>query len=191
MSPLKVLLTGASSGIGKRLAERLVAEGWTPYLLTFMYDHMRGSDINVGLKMEKEVERVYATHLTRVVRKPTAPCSFGRLPVWLCSPDRPVFKYAKQSRLDVQVNEGRHMHAAAFDPPWSRLDVDLATHFDRCRDLYLRPGHPLIRIDVQPITHRTGYVVGYARKHIGRGFVGQDATLILPRSISEIRSAGA
>lgn len=169
-------------------AERLVAEGWTPYLLTFMFRELGGSEASVARQMEREVERVYALHVTRHDRKPTAPSRAGRLPIWLCSPDRPVFKHKKQGRWDVTVNDGHHIHAAVFVPPWSRLEEDLVTHFDAHRDLYIRRLTPLIRIDVVLITHRIGYVIGYARKQIGRGLISQDATLILPRTLDEITS---
>lgn len=167
--------------------ESLVAAGWDAYLLTFMFRHLRGSDLSVYGQMEREVIRVYATLLPRIVRKPCAPSSVERLPVWFCAPDLPVFKRARQGRLDVLVNEGRHMHATGFLPPWSRLREDLATHFDRHRDLYVRPGQGLIRIDAEPITHCVGYVVGYARKLIAGERVSGDATLILPRSRSEMK----
>ncbi|MCJ2084179.1 hypothetical protein [Methylobacterium sp. J-090] len=137
--------------------------------------------------MEREIERVYATLVTRVVRKPTAPPSAGRLPVWLCCRDMPVFKHQKQCLSDVLVNDGLHQHAAAFQPPVSRLGVDLVTHFEECRDLYVRRGLPLIRIDVQPITHDIGAVMDYVRKQIGRGMTGEDAMLILPRGRSEMK----
>lgn len=39
-----------------------------------------------------------------------------------------------------------------------------------------------MRIDIEPITHRAGHVVGYGRKSIPRGLVGEDADLILPGS---------
>lgn len=174
--------------------EQLVAEGWTPYLLTFMFRQFGGSDASVRRQMEREVERVYALLVTRIVRKPTAPSSVGRLPIWFCSPDRPVFKHAKQGRWDAFVNDGRHMHAVAFIPPWSRLKDDLITHFLRLlrrESAYVRASDPLIRIDVQPITKRTGYVVGYARKHVGHGLIAEDATLILPRSFTELRDCVA
>ena len=166
--------------------ERLVREGWTPYLLTFMFQHLGGSEARVARLMEREVERVYATLVTRVVRKPTAPSSVGRLPVWLCSPDMPVFKHEKQSLSDILVNNGRHMHVVAFQPPASRLEVDLAIHFGENLDLYIRHGHPLIRIDVQKITYSLDDVVGYSRKYIKKIVDGEDAMLILPRHRSEI-----
>jgi len=173
----------------KLWGERFVREGWSPYLLTFMYEHLGGSDARVAREMEREIERVYATLVTRVVRKPTAPSSAGRLPVWLCCRDMPVFKNEKQCLSDVLANDGLHTHAAAFQPPVSRLGVDLATHFEEYRDLYVRRGLPLIRIDVQPITHDIGYVMDYVRKQIGRGMTGEDTMLILPRGRTEMKDA--
>ncbi len=38
--------------------ERLVAEGWTPYLLTFMFRPIGGSAAHVAEVMEAEVVRV-------------------------------------------------------------------------------------------------------------------------------------
>ncbi|MCJ2071574.1 hypothetical protein MKK75_22695 [Methylobacterium sp. J-030] len=184
--------TRARVDLGYRAwGEQLVAEGWSAYLLTFMFRELGGSDAGVRRQMEREVERVYALLVTRIVRKPTAPSSIGRLPIWFCSPDRPVFKHAKQGRWDAFVNDGRHMHAVAFIPPWSRLRDDLVTHFLQCELVYVQPGDPLIRVDVQPITERTGYVVGYARKHIGRGLIAEDATMILPKSFAELRGRTA
>jgi len=167
-------------------AERLVAEGWTPYLLTFMFRPIGRSFTHVAAVMEAEVVRVYATFLTRVVRHPTRTSSLGNHPVWFCAPDYPVHKRRKSSRRDVIVNDGRHMHASAFQPPVSRLPDDLVAHFEQWRGLYLRPEFALDRIDVQPVTHDAGYVSGYGRKAISNRRVGEDATLILPRSLREL-----
>ena len=161
-------------------AEEFVADGYQPYLLTFMFDQMRGSLDRVGHQMLREIERVYTCHLTRVVRKPNSPFHLHERPVWLCSLDRPVFKHVKSSLRDVTVNDGLHAHAAAFYWPRNRLDEDLNAHFESHRDLYIIPGHSLARIDVEPITYDPGYVTGYARKSVRLGRVGEDAVLILP-----------
>lgn len=167
-------------------AERLVAEGWHPYLLTFMFKPLPGSSAAVAYQMEREVERVYATLLTRIVRKP-ARTPLDRLPVWFCCHDRPVYKHAKISLADAVVNGGAHTHATAFLPPWSRLGEGLGDHFDEHERLYLRPECPLVRIDCVPVVRRVGYVVGYARKEVGRSALGQDASFVLPRAAQEIR----
>lgn len=161
-------------------AESLVAAGYQPYLLTFMFDQMRGSPDRVGCEMLREVERVYARHLTRVVRKPNSLAHLHERPVWMCSLDLPVFKRAKGTLRDVAVNDGLHAHAVAFYWPYSRLEEDVSCHFDRYRNLYVVPGHSLARIDVEPITHDLGYVVGYARKSVRWGRIDEDAVLILP-----------
>ena len=168
-------------------AERLVAQGFVAYLLTFMFDPLSGSPAAVLAAMEREVVRAYVAHVTRVVRKPTAPSSWGRLPVWLCSPDFPVFKHVRQRLADVAVNGGAHVHAVAFDPPWSRLRQDLVEHFERHRAVYVHARYPLRTIDVEPITHDLAYVVDYGRKSVTRGRVGEDAMLVLPRTLEELR----
>ena len=166
--------------------ERLVAEGWTPYLLTFKFRPLGGSEASVRQQMEREVERAYAKLVSRVVRKPLAASAVGRLPVWFCSPDRPVFKHERQSRFSNLANDGAHIHAMAFQPPCSRLQTDLVTHITENYGVYVRPDLPLVELHAALITHRTGYVVGYTRKHIGRGLVGEDAMLVLPRARKEM-----
>lgn len=167
--------------------ERLVAEGWDSYLLTLMFSPIPGSPAQVASVMEQELIRVYATHLPRVLRHPKRLSSRGRHPVWFCAPDYPVYKRAKISKLDAFTNDGRHAHAHAFQPPWSRMSEDLATHFESHRQLYLHPEHALDRIDVVRVTHDVGSVTGYARKAIASRRVGEDATLVLPCSLKEIR----
>lgn len=166
-------------------AERLAAEGWSSYLLTFMFQPVGGSPATVLRVMEREVERVYGTLVTRVVRHPARSSAAGRLPVWFCAPDRPVYKHAKQSLRDVAVNDGVHFHALAFMPPWSRLPEDLVDHFIAHHSLYVRPGYAIDRIDVEPITHTVAYVVGYARKGSYDNATREDASFVLPRSPSE------
>ena len=170
-------------------AERLVREGWTPYLLTFMFKNIGGPAYEVARAMEREIERVYATVLPRIVRNPTRPSVVGRLPMWFCALDRPVFKHSKASLRDVAVNDGLHAHAVALLPKASRLLEDLNTHFEANQALYLRPEFPLLRIDIKPITRRAGYVLRYVRKYIGSN--GEDAGFVLPRALSEVRNRAA
>lgn len=161
-------------------ADRLVAEGYQPYLLTFMFQPLGGSVASMGERMLDDIERIYRIHVTRVVRKPNAPAHMDERPVWFSSLDLPVFKHAKQGRLDVTINDGLHAHATGFYHPRSRLRDGVADHFEDRRDLYVRREHPLMRIDVEPITERVGYVVGYGRKNVGRELISADATRVLP-----------
>src|SRR5687768_1087981 len=59
------------------MAHRYVEEGWEPYLSTFMFNQLRGSPQSVHRQMERDIERVYAKSLTRIVRNPTAPSAVG------------------------------------------------------------------------------------------------------------------
>ena len=55
-----------------------VENGWDPYLLSFMFNHVPGSRASVLRQMQREVERVYATSLTRVIRKPRCQAAQGK-----------------------------------------------------------------------------------------------------------------
>ena len=170
------------------MAERYVAEGWTPYLLTFMFQQLRGSPSAVARQMERELERVYARFVSRVVRYPRSPANIGSLPVWICSPDYPVFKHAKQRLRDVTINDGRHLHGVMFEPPWSRLRETVDEHFAALQHLYVGRGSCLTGIDAVPITHDLAYVVRYAEKALRRGVIGSDEMILLPRSWNELPS---
>ena len=167
---------------------RFQEDGWTPYLLTLMFRQLRGSPSAVARQMEREAERVYGRFVTRVRRDPGAPSSFGRLPVWICSPDFPVFKHAKQNLDDVTINAGRHLHSLSFQPPpqHSRLAEPVDEHFAARQDLYVRPDFPLLRLHAVLITHNLDGVVEYALKAMRRGLVGEDSLFVLPRSNSEM-----
>src|SRR5829696_5658998 len=80
-----------SSGYGGMARERL-EEGWDGYLITFMFKSLRGSRASVIRQMEREVERVYATILTRIIREPRKH-PISELPLWIVCPDFPVPKH--------------------------------------------------------------------------------------------------
>ncbi|WP_267427856.1 hypothetical protein [Methylobacterium sp. GC_Met_2] len=172
-------------------AMRFREDGWTPYLLTLMFRQLRGSPAAVARQMEREAERVYGRFITRVRRDPGAPSSVGRLPVWICSPDYPVFKHSKQSLEEVTINDGRHLHGLGFQPPpqHSRLAEPVDEHFAARQDFYVRPDLPLLRLHAKLITHNLDGVVDYALKAMWRGLIGEDGVFVLPRSRSEISSS--
>ncbi|MCJ2021092.1 hypothetical protein MKK84_27355 [Methylobacterium sp. E-065] len=173
-------------------ALRLQEDGWTPSLLTLMFRQLRGTPTAVARQMERETERVYGRFITRVRRNPHALSSIGRLPLWICSPDYPVFKHAKQSLADVTVNDGRHLHVIDFQPPaaHSRLPVPIADHFASDQGIYVHSDYPLLRLHAVPITHDLGAVVDYTLKALRRGLLGEDGVFILPRSRSELPMRG-
>ena len=75
------------------------------YLITLMFNRIRGSQPSVIRQMQREVERVYATLLTRIIRNPRKIPLFG-LPFWIVFPDYPVPKHAKMELRDVVLNGG-------------------------------------------------------------------------------------
>src|SRR3954453_3486663 len=159
---------------------------WDGYLLTFMFRQLSGSRASVLRQMERELERVYARALTRIVRKPRCEAAQGQLPILLGSPDFPVPKAQKQSLGDVTLNDGLHVHALALIPPGSRMREGLHQHFAAGQPSYIRPGFPLLRLHAQPISHDPGYVAEYALKSVIRGRVSLDDIIVLPRGRSQL-----
>ncbi|MBM2711072.1 hypothetical protein JQK88_07380 [Mesorhizobium caraganae] len=172
------------AGYGYMFRER-VRQGWQPTFLTFTFNHLRGSPANVAWQMRDELERVYAMVLTRIERKPRH-VPTDSLPLWVCSPDFPVAKAEKGHLRDAKVNDGRHLHAIAAVPPWSRMKETLGGHFHECQVQYTGNDKRLFRIEAEPITHNGWFVTDYALKGMKSPRVGYDEVLILPRSRSEL-----
>jgi hypothetical protein len=160
--------------------------GWSGYLMTFMYTHLRGSRSVVLGQMFNEVERVYASLRTRIIRNSHSKADPNKMPRMIACPDFPVFKYDKQSLADVVINDGLHVHSLFLEPPWTRLTVPVDEHVaDHC-GLYLGRSGRLARIHVEPITHAPAYVTDYALKALNNGRVAGDELLILPRTGGEM-----
>lgn len=160
--------------------------GWEGYLITFMFAPLKGSRDAVLNQMQKALERVYATMLTRIVRKPHSPENSGKLPIWLACPDLPVPKREKQDLRTVTINEGLHMHAICLIPPQSRLSNGLQGHIVDKQGLYVRDQSVVRHIDAKPITSRPKYVTKYVFKSLERGRFGADDIILLPRAPSEL-----
>src|SRR3954451_10702247 len=156
--------------------------GWDPYLLSFMFNHVPGSRASVSRQMQREVERVYATSLTRVIRKPRCQAAQGKEPILIACPDLPVPKRQKQSLRDVIINDGLHYQGIALILPGSRLKDGLDVHFRHHQALYVHRERPLARVHAQPIVHDPGYVTEYALKSLPRQRFSLDDVLILPRN---------
>lgn len=167
--------------------DRYIAMEWRPYLLSFMFEPLPGSEARRLAAMAQHIERAYAIFVTRVVRKPRKANRQGHLPLWLCSPDLPVVKHRameKTSLRDLNINDGLHYQAIALLPPWSRL-ADLAAHFESMQATYNKLAC-LERIHAKPITHTPGAAVAYTLKQNTRGRFGVGDNFILPRSRSEL-----
>ena len=110
------------------MVEGRVREGWTVEHFNVQFRQLRGGSAEVARQMREEVERLYDMSLCHIVRKPRS-LPQDALPLWICSPDYPVYKKQRREHLRLLVaNDGRHMHVIAVLPPWSRLKTTLVDH---------------------------------------------------------------
>lgn len=174
---------------GEYVKEKMDA-GWEGYLITLKFKHIPGSEKKRLQIMTHELERVYATLLTRLFRRPHAAANRGKLPIWIASPDYPVAKHEKQLLREVTVNNGLHLHGAALFHPEKRLKASIGEHFDNFMHIYVHGDHELSWIDLTPIETEEKYVVGYGFKTIQRrASIGIDGFIVLPRLSSEVRDS--
>jgi hypothetical protein len=157
--PSSELINGYSQWI-----QEYMDKGWNASLLTLMFKPLGGGDKAALTKMKDEVDRVYSTFITRVVRNPNSEYQKGSRPILIAAPDRPVLKNEKQKLRDVRINGGVHMHGILLVPRQSRLKEGVETHFKRHENRYVR--NNLLRLNVQPIQSSPEEVVGYAMKAV-------------------------
>lgn len=170
-------------GLGEMVQER-VAVGWMPYLLTFMFNPLGGTQKHQVALMNDEIVRTYYKVLTRICRNPRNVPTHLK-PLWIASPDFPVHKHKKDNFQSIAVNDGLHFHALALIPPENRLGRSFDTFINEKperfsgRDRYLRMLHIL------EITEDADYVAEYALKSINHGRTTFDDVLVLPYARSE------
>jgi hypothetical protein len=160
--------------------------GWTAYILTLTFRHVSGSFSSVHRRMENELERIYATMLTRLIRYPMSKTVTEKLPIWFGCPDFPVPKHHKQSLSAVTINDGLHYHAICLIPPVSRLKEPLSEHVIAHQGLYARYGTLVSHFQADLIISSPGYVVGYVLKSLAKGRANPDQIIVFPRSRSEL-----
>jgi hypothetical protein len=160
--------------------------GYEPYLLSFMFEPLRGNERTKQNEMRSEIERVFSKLIARVQRYPSR-CSQDELPILIAATDMPVVKFnEKNSIVDVVQNDGLHFHAILLVPKLSRLKTSVSDHFENNQSVYLSAR--LKRIDVAPITHGLDRTIDYALKSVKAGRISDrdaEAILVLPRSRSE------
>ena len=147
------------------LIQRSMSHGSNAYFLSFMFKPLAGPLKAVMSQMNDEVQRVYSTFVTRVVRNPRSQAQKDSLPFLIAVPDRPIFKATKQKRSDLLINNGLHLHGILCVPGNSRLKVDVKTHFYVNNALYVK--NRLLRIDIEPVY--SADVVDYAFKALKNG----------------------
>jgi hypothetical protein len=155
--------------------------GWAPFLLTFMYKPLTGQ-----LQMVDEIDRVYSTFVTRVVRKPNSPMGRSKRPLLIAGPDGFCIKREKPAREEMAVNQfngGRHYHGVLVVPPSSRLKQNVPDHFAKAATRYVKKR--LLRLDVKPIDGNLTFVVDYALKGLKSGIASNDDIRIFPKAVTE------
>lgn len=177
-------------GYTQMVEERIIC-GAQATLLTFQFNHLGGSPNTVSKKMQETVEKVYSQILTRCFRKPKN-VSIHKMPLWICTPDYPIFKRHKDNFRTIVNNDGRHIHVIAVMPPDTRITQTLDDHFHNEQFRYsgYKP-RPLWCLNSQPITDDLSFVVDYGTKGIKTPRVGVDAMFVLPRTHSEMESVRA
>jgi hypothetical protein len=165
--------------------EGYMDNGWKGFLVTFMFRPLGGGDRPGLTKMVEEVDRVYSTFITRVVRKPNCPAQKALRPILIAVPDVPVFKHERQQLKDIRINEGVHMHGILLVPKRSRLKEGVKRHFKTHEDCYIR--NNLWRLDLQRIRSNPNKVVGYAMKAIKNSVFSYDNILVFPKAETEVR----
>ena len=86
------------------MVQERIAQGYQPYILTILFREIRGPRNGVITRMLENTDEAYRRCLKRVVRNPRSPSQAHNLPIWICSPDFPVPKEAKNQLRDVALN---------------------------------------------------------------------------------------
>jgi hypothetical protein len=178
-SNLSALIDGYSTWIKKQYLD----EEWRPFLLSFMFKPLPNSGKMV--QMNDEVERIYSTLITRVVRKPRSPFQSHLSPILIGVPDFPTRKRHKQPLNNLSINCGLHIHGILLMPPSSRLKQDVVSHFKEHQPLYVK--NRLLRLDVELIDSNLAYVVDYVFKSVKKHKVDLDDILIFPKPTGVLR----
>ena len=125
---IEQLIKGYSEWIDK-----YVDQGWNAFLMTLMFKPLTGGHKAIMDQMNDEVDRVYSTFLTRVMRNPRSDLWKYHTPVLIAVHDRPVARQQKQKLHNVTINDGMHMHGILVVPWDSRLKRDVVSHFEKYR----------------------------------------------------------
>src|SRR2546421_7180190 len=105
--PNWTLLKQQISAYGLRVKEHLDS-GWSGYLITLLFNPLRGSQVQMNREMKSEIEGLYASFLTRLIRRPHS--ADATKPVLIASPDWPVPKKQKKLLSEITTNDGLHYH---------------------------------------------------------------------------------
>jgi hypothetical protein len=165
-----------------------IEDGWKGFFITFTFKQLKKADGPLISQMEDIVDRFYRNLVRRFAWRPKS--QLHLLPRLNAFPDVPYIKNRKyQYRIDeVTVNGGLHVHGVLRIPEVSKFKGDLKHHLAEKAAVYVR--YPLHNIDLQPITSRPDYVVGYGFKALKNGRIDPDHMMIWPKSVSELPPKG-
>ena len=161
-------------------------EGWRLYLFGFLFRPLPGTPEHRLATMEKELMRIYAAMVTRIVRRPRSLSAQKDMPRWIAFPDFPVPKNSKKDDIvDLIPNDGLHMHAIVAIPPTSRTP-NILRHIRQYQWLYLGKHRQLAKITAKRIRRTPKTAARYVLKSLSRRRWGEGLVLLLPRSVSEL-----
>ena len=169
-----------------RWIEEMVWDGWNAYYVNFMFRRIPGLPTHRFAVMRNEVERVYSTMVTRIVRKPTSPELLDNLPIFIGCEDKIVPKNNKLSLRDVTINDGSHINGVFLFPLKSRLRKHPVDLIGDNQKYYIPEGGPLLRIHFTPLHVTLTKAVDDTFKSIKRGWVKEENIIVLPKSSSEV-----
>jgi hypothetical protein len=173
-----------------------VEVGWNAYLFTFMFKPLRGDKRAISAQMMDEIDRVYSTFVTRVVRHPKRSAAYtwaadylgrdiweDKRPILIACLDGFCKKSDRKCRVHASVNDGLHAHGIMVAPWNSRLREPVNEYFDRKKRIYVK--NRLLRIDVRPVESNEYFVVDYGQKALKTRKADFDDIGIWPRAHNE------
>lgn len=159
--------------------------GWEASFITVMFNQLKGGQIALMQQMIGQIERIYETFITRVIRKPRS-VHIDRLPILIAMADMPAAKHKRQSVRDMLPNGGLHYHGMLLVPPNSRLRTAASDHFILNERNYLGDRWTVSHIDIEPVTTATtGRITDYMAKAYKKMLLDDDTIVVLPRSSGE------
>jgi hypothetical protein len=182
-------------GYQQMIQERVVS-GWRPFLMTFMFKPLPGEGRSRAQQMFDEVDRVYSTFVTRVVRRPRREAMRTQVmkhfhdgyvedgrPLLVACLDGYCRKPHKREAVTGQHNDGEHVHAILVVSSANRLKCQADEHFAQHKSLYEK--NRLLRLDIRPIKTDLATTIDYGLKGLKSGVATSDDIIVLPKALSQ------
>ncbi|MBB4216285.1 hypothetical protein FHT79_003472 [Rhizobium sp. BK212] len=162
--------------------------GYEPYLLTFMFNQMQGTEGRTTARMINLIEDVFSKLLTRIVRDPRKADIYTEYPRLIAAPDWPVRSHLKMTLEESVLNAGKHWHGIFLMPPRSRMWTSLDKYIAEKQGKYAGKSKPIMRVHAVAIETTERKAIGYAFKQLDRRRIGNDAIAIMPKTHGEMPS---